>query len=295
MDDEIKKLLKDTEETLNIALQEAKKRRNEDDAKYIMAAIGRNLSDILKPLLEKIAENAKINREELKSIIREIKVLAPQVNVSPPEVRVTVPEVKVPTVKIPPFLIPTPQVTVNAPEFPKEMEIKGLVGLFKTIGETLKKKFTFDFKDVNRDNPLPVILTDETGAFYKALMRMGSVGGGSVGPRIVGLKDKDDSLISPISEGHSGVGDGTATVAAAGTRVQISTVNIPCKKVWVQASVTNTGVVVVGAVTCVAAEATRRGKAFWPTQGDWFYVSDVSSLYIDSTVSGDKIHYFYER
>jgi hypothetical protein len=101
-----------------------------------------------------------------------------------------------------------------------------------------------------------------------------------------------DSLTESI--GHGGVGDGTKTVTTAGTRVQLSASSVPCRRVWIQASSANTGVIVVGAVTCVAAEAGRRGRALWPTQGDWFDVDDLNLLYLDATVNNQSANFYYE-
>lgn len=95
-------------------------------------------------------------------------------------------------------------------------------------------------------------------------------------------------------EGHGTVGDGIRTVTTAGTRVQLSTSSVSCKRLVIQSLSSNTGVMVVGSVTCVAAEATRQGVALWPTQRAEFYVNNLNLLYIDSTVNGEKAHYFYE-
>lgn len=95
--------------------------------------------------------------------------------------------------------------------------------------------------------------------------------------------------------GHGEVGDGTTTVASAGTRVQLSTSSVPCKRVFLQANKGNSGILVVGGVTCVAAEATRRGIALIKHSGIWIYVNNLNLLYIDSTGAGDKAHYYYEN
>lgn len=102
-----------------------------------------------------------------------------------------------------------------------------------------------------------------------------------------------DSLDEVI--GHGAVGDGTRTVASAGTRVQLSTSSVPCKRVFIQASKANSGILVVGGVTCVAAEATRRGIALIKHSGIWLHVNNLNLLYIDSTGAGDKAHYYYEN
>ena len=101
-------------------------------------------------------------------------------------------------------------------------------------------------------------------------------------------------LVESLTEadGHGAVGDGTATVASAGTRVQMT--NVTVKRVFLQASMANTGIIVVGGVTCVAAEATRRGIALYKNQGVWLYVNNLNLLYLDSTQDNDKVHYYYE-
>ena len=117
-------------------------------------------------------------------------------------------------------------------------------------------------------------------------------------PQVVqGGGGADFKVLSDIREAvksSTSNGDGIQTVTTAGTRVQLSSTSIPCKRVFVQANSANTGVIAVGGITVVAAEATRRGLALFPTQGDWFNVSDVSYLYIDSTVNGEKVNYYYE-
>lgn len=96
-------------------------------------------------------------------------------------------------------------------------------------------------------------------------------------------------------EGHGTVGDGTATVTTAGTRVQLSTSSVSCKRVIIQANVANTGVIVVGGSTVVATEATRRGLALTNQSWEIFYASNLNLIYIDSTANGDKVNYYYEN
>ena len=133
------------------------------------------------------------------------------------------------------------------------------------------------------DNYMPVIggVTDDANLEVKQIR---------VDPTTLRLKVDSNS-----ADGASAVGDGTVTITTAGTRVQLSATSVPCKKVFVQAHESNTGTVVVGGVTCVAALVGRRGKALFATQGDNFYVSDLSLLYVDSTVSLDKVSYYYEN
>ncbi len=102
------------------------------------------------------------------------------------------------------------------------------------------------------------------------------------------LVDSETTLV-----GYETVGDGTATVTSAGTAVQLS--DIACKRVFIQAHESNTGTIVVGGSTVVAALVGRRGFAFFPTQGEWFNISNLNLLYIDSTADGDKITFYYEK
>lgn len=102
----------------------------------------------------------------------------------------------------------------------------------------------------------------------------------------------DTNGVVSISPSNTAVGDTTATVTNAGTRVQLS--DTTCKRAFVQAHESNTGTIVVGAATCVAALVGRRGLALYPTQGEWFNVSNTNLLYIDSTASSDKVTIYYE-
>ncbi|MFA6171970.1 MAG: hypothetical protein WCW77_00505 [Patescibacteria group bacterium] len=92
--------------------------------------------------------------------------------------------------------------------------------------------------------------------------------------------------------GHGVVGDNTATVVTAATRVQLPDVSI--KRVIVQAHENNAGTIVIGGSTVVAALVGRRGVALYNTQSYEFKVNNLNLLYIDSTESGDKINYYYE-
>ncbi len=95
--------------------------------------------------------------------------------------------------------------------------------------------------------------------------------------------------------GHGTVGDGTRTVTTAGTRVQLSTSSVPCKRVFIEAHESNTGTILVGSSTVVAALSGRRGASLFPTQGDWFNVSNLNLIYIDATVNGGIVIFYYEN
>jgi len=114
---------------------------------------------------------------------------------------------------------------------------------------------------------------------------------GWTGTSAVAIKVDSNGVVA-TSPTNTAVGDATATVTTAGTRVQLS--DVTCKRAFLQAHESNTGTIVVGAATCVAALVGRRGLALYSTQGDWFNVSNTNLLYIDSTANGDKVNIYYE-
>lgn len=90
-------------------------------------------------------------------------------------------------------------------------------------------------------------------------------------------------------------GTGRQTVTTAGTRVQLgaagswTTGTGVISSIAITALSTNTGVIVVGDVACVAAAGTRRGTPLSANQTASFPVDDVADLYMDSTVNGEGI------
>jgi len=83
--------------------------------------------------------------------------------------------------------------------------------------------------------------------------------------------------------------DGRQVVTTAGTRVKFA--DVPCERVDITALSSNTGIVVIGAVTCVAAAGTRRGTPLVANQAYSIEIDNLNKLYIDSTVSGEGVSY----
>lgn len=88
--------------------------------------------------------------------------------------------------------------------------------------------------------------------------------------------------------------DGRKAVAAAGTREALSATSVPIRSVTIQAAGGNTGVVVIGGATVVAALATRRGIALAAgdrpitlTEADG--LDDLRSVWVDAMVSGEAV------
>lgn len=101
----------------------------------------------------------------------------------------------------------------------------------------------------------------------------------------------DGTLEVDISESPStSVSTALVTVSVAGTPVQLP--DLACERVFVQGLETNKGRVCVGDSNVDAA--TYQGSTLYPTQGDWFKVSNSNLLYVDAAKSGDKIALTYE-
>lgn len=287
-----KDILKGASYALDNQIEQIRRKRNDEDRKFIVSAIGRDLITILTPLLENIAANARLTKEEMLQVVQQIKVEAPKVDIAPSRIQVAapvIPPIEVPKIEFPKQeLVKTitaaikqikfPKPEVKMPEMPKEMKVAQFEKLLKGIEKIANARLTFSFDKINRDNPLPVILTDEQGVFYKAIMQAAiSAGGG---------RAKSDASKS--------VASGTLTIAAAGTAQQITSHSTACRRVWIQGMDTNTGIIAVGGLDVSATSGSLKGKMFYAGQGDWFNVADVALLYIDASVNGEKITYYYE-
>ena len=92
---------------------------------------------------------------------------------------------------------------------------------------------------------------------------------------------------------HRTVGDGRKTVTAAATAEALSSTALHVDAVVITAETNNTGMIVVGGSTVVAAVATRRGTPLNP--GDHMILEgvDLATIYIDSAVNGDGVTYSY--
>lgn len=184
---------------------------------------------------QQITETSSL-KTEIKNVRKQLDQQKPPiVNVSPPKVDVNVPDVhvpeiklpefnipdvKIPEIKIPPIKVPKPEVTVNIPPFkfpripvpvvnveppkvevniPDEMEVKGFSKFTQTLLNALQTRDNPEAEVYTAENPLPVILTDTRGDFYKAVMTAvsssGGGGGGSKDPlepyKIADIDDDD--------------------------------------------------------------------------------------------------------
>lgn len=86
----------------------------------------------------------------------------------------------------------------------------------------------------------------------------------------------------------TGIGDGRKVVTTAGTALALDT-STPCKKVTITAETDNTGIIVVGGSTVVAALATRRGTPLNAGDSYEFDIDNLADVYLDTTVNGDGV------
>lgn len=96
----------------------------------------------------------------------------------------------------------------------------------------------------------------------------------------------------PVISTVQTIGDGRTVVTTAGTRVALAA-STACKQVAITAETDNTGLVVVGGSTVVAALATRRGIPLNAGDSITFDIDNLADVYIDSTVSTDGVTYAY--
>lgn len=87
--------------------------------------------------------------------------------------------------------------------------------------------------------------------------------------------------------------DGRKYVTTAATREALVSSSTPAKLVIITAETDNTGVIVVGGSTVVAAVLTRRGIPLLAGDSVTLDVDDLADIYLDTTVSLDGVTYIY--
>jgi hypothetical protein len=88
--------------------------------------------------------------------------------------------------------------------------------------------------------------------------------------------------------------DGKATLAAAGTRQQLSTTSVPCAKLTITAGVSNAGTITIGGSTVVGADdSTKSGTILEALGSITLEIDDLSKVWFDGTNTGDTIAYSY--
>jgi len=179
--------------------------------KELLQVLGPAIVEILRPVLDEVADNAKVSKEDFLNAVAQISV-NPNIEVPTPNIEVNVPEVKlpvinvpepkvtvnVPEIKLPEIKVPKAEVTVKVPKIevpkikipdvvmPEEMNIRGWVQLM----------------GVDLNNPLPVQLRDAKGnpvnLFENLTQIIGGGGGGKAD--FFTIKDIRASSVSIIDQ-----------------------------------------------------------------------------------------------
>ena len=90
------------------------------------------------------------------------------------------------------------------------------------------------------------------------------------------------------------IGSGRQTVSNSGTRVQLSTENIPAQRVIVTAEIDNTDTVVIGGANVVASPDTAIvGTPLAPGDSFTVMVNNVNKVYVDAQNNGEGVTYTY--
>lgn len=99
--------------------------------------------------------------------------------------------------------------------------------------------------------------------------------------------------VEPWEGSHDTIGNGRTTVTTGGTAVQVSATSTACRQLVLTAETDNTGYIVVGSSTVVAALATRAGTPLAAGDTLVLNMTNLNQVYIDTTVDGDGVTYMY--
>ncbi len=100
--------------------------------------------------------------------------------------------------------------------------------------------------------------------------------------------DESGNLQMATASANS-IGSGSKTVSTAGTDVALAS-STACKSVVIQALDSNTGVIAVGSA---GVDAATSGIVLNPGDSVEMDVSNLGTIYIDATVSGEGVRYTY--
>lgn len=226
-----------------------------------------NLEEITFPSEIKInnLEEVNLNLVELQDRISALKL---DVNIEAPQV----------------ILQPTP---VNIPAPILNVPALDLEPIISVIEDSLKK-----LRTNNVSNPLSVRLSDGAN-WIKEFLKIQKETSRAVtafagGANQIRLLDANNNIINPSSsDSPTTLLNNLVTVTTAGTRVQISGTSSTCKGITVKALAANTGTMYVGNSTVSATN----GYPLTAAQAISFDISNLSTVYIDSSVNGEKVAY----
>ena len=135
-------------------------------------------------------------------------------------------------------------------------------------------------------------MTKTDATFYNEKTRIVDDGGTDVtestGHSVKATIQAGTAVIGKTGHDITSIADNRKVVTTAGTAVALAA-STPAKYVILTAETDNTGVIVVGGSTVVAAQATRRGTPLNPGASMGVPCDNLADIYIDSTVSGDGV------
>lgn len=100
-------------------------------------------------------------------------------------------------------------------------------------------------------------------------------------------------VVPEVNHATHTISDGRTEVTTAGTRVPLVASSTPAKWVEITAETNNTGFIVVGGATVVAALATRQGRPLSAGDSVVYPVDDLADIYLDATVNTEGVTYVY--
>lgn len=121
------------------------------------------------------------------------------------------------------------------------------------------------------------------------MLEQGSIKSGAITVR---LADALGNIVEPAASTFSSIGDGRKTVTTAGTAEALAG-STACKKVVIMAMIANTGNIVVGGSSVVAAEATRQGISLMAGASVQIEIDNLNKIYLDSEVNGEGVTFIY--
>ncbi|CAB4151764.1 hypothetical protein UFOVP594_32 [uncultured Caudovirales phage] len=158
--------------------------------------------------------------------------------------------------------------------------------LIRFLGDMFAKTFRVQLPAEHYLTPQTTVLVDpktnkfiDLAALLGAKNRTGGQGAGGGG-------------FNGVLQGHAAIGTGILSVTA-GTPLQLPP--LPSSRVLIQANPNNSGDIVVGEGSVVAEIANRNGIGLFASQSQDFNIKNLSLLWVDGTVTGDKFSYYYEK
>lgn len=119
-----------------------------------------------------------------------------------------------------------------------------------------------------------------------------AAGNNNIGDVDVASITTGTNAIGRVGHDTTGVSDGRKIITTAGTRVTLAA-STACKWVIITAETDNTGLVVIGGTTVVAALATRQGTPLYAGDSVTILIDNLNDVNLDSMVNGDGVTFQY--